>query len=79
MSSPNLVRPNKQTVVLILGLVLLGANIGLRSVQVCWVFVDSRFDEPVYEDGCDRYRRDGLVSLPVVLGARSMNPWHGGW
>ena len=67
----NLVRPSRQTVVLILGLVLLGACMGsvgsglLGSMNLFMAMVATGTGALV------------VVAFPVVLGGRSVNPWHG--
>lgn len=78
MSPPkSLVRPNKQTVVLVLGLVLLGASMGAvgsgllgfslihGSMNLFMAMVATGTGAMV------------IMAFPVVLGARSVNPWHG--
>lgn len=78
MSPPkNLVRPNKQTVVLILGLVLLGAcmgAVGSGLLGFSLIHGSMNLFMAMVATGTGAMV---LVSFPVVLGARSVNPWHG--
>ena len=73
----NLVRPNKQTVVVILGLVLLGASMGaVGSSLLGFSLIHGSMNlfMAMVATGTGAMV---LVAFPVVLGARSVNPWHG--
>ena len=73
----NLVRPSRQTVVLILGLVLLGAcmgSVGSGLLGFSLIHGSMNLFMAMVATGTGALV---VVAFPVVLGGRSVNPWHG--